>query len=163
MSEQFRELRANFLAGLVKKLDLQTLEYLYWIPMRVTVPAGAGADRLIDIKSDAHFDCDYITGNFQTLGAGGADDGSNHVTVRISDNSNDLKLMNSAVPLDLICSPGRVRTPGVAGDPSNGLFYPFPFKHIFGATGGILAEFQNDSATDIVVNLLFVGVKKRIK
>jgi len=162
LSERFKILKTNFQAGLVEKMDMQSLEWLYWIPLRVTVPAGEGFDQQVDIKSDAHFDCKYITGDFQTK-AGGADDGVNHVTVRISDASNDLKLMNSAVPLDLMCSPGRVRTPGLAGDPSNGLFYPFPFEHIFAANGGILAEFQNDSDDDIIVNLLFVGTKKRVR
>ena len=162
LSNNFGNLKANFQAGVVKKMDYQTLEWLYFIPMRVTVPASSGYDEQIDIKSDAHFQCEYITGDFTTK-SGGVDVGVNQVTVRISDGANDLKLMNSAVPLDLFLSPGRVLAAGVAGNPSGNLFYPFPFKHVFAANGGILAEFQNAGTTDNIVNLLFVGKKLRVR
>lgn len=162
LGADFPVLRANFENRVQRRLDLQTLEWLYWIPMRVLVPAEAGFDTQIDIKSDAHFQCHYITGDYTTI-SDDVDQGTNLCTVRISDGSNDLKLMNSAVPLDLMLSPGRVRFPGVAGDPSGQLFYPFPFFHTFGANGAILAEFQNSGLTANKVNLLFVGKKLRAR
>jgi len=163
LSEGYPVTKMNFEAAVRRRLDMQTLEWLYWIPLRVTVPASQGSDITVDIKSDAHFQCQYLTGSFTTLGAGGADVGVNQVTARISDGANDLRLMDSAVPLDLFCSPGRVLSPGVAGNPSNSLFYPFPFFHTFAANGSILVEFQNSGATDNLVNLLFVGKKLRAK
>lgn len=163
VSPYFPEIKANFQAAVMKRMDLQTLEWLYPIPMTSTVPAGDGDDQEVDIKSDAHFECFYITGDFTTLNVDGADDGVNHVSVRISDQSNDLKLMNAAIPMNLFLSPGRVRAAGVAGDIGSNLFYPFPFHHTFAASGGILAEFQNDAETDNLVHLLFWGQKLRVR
>lgn len=158
----FPQLRANFNAEVDRKLGMRQLEWLFAIPVQIVVPANGGApDLTIDIKSDAHFECHYITGNFTTLNEAGADDGTNHISLRITDGSNDLKLMNNFIPANLILSPGRVLAAGVAGNPSSNLFYPFPFYHIFPASGGIVIESQNDGATDNVLNLLFWGKKLR--
>lgn len=159
---QYNALKANFHAEVERKLGMRNLEWLYAIPAQITVPANAGGpDTTIDIKRDAHFECFFITGSFTTLNAAGADDGANHVSIRISDGSNDLKLMDNFIPASLFLSPGRVLAPGTAGNPSNQLFYPFPFYHIFPANGGIVIETQNGGATDNVLNLLFWGRKLR--
>lgn len=162
LSPAFPILKKNFDADVTHRLDMQTLEWLYWIPMRVVVPASSGADGDVDIKSDAHFECFYVTGDYTTK-SGGVDVGVNQMTVRISDKSSDLKLMNSSVPLNLFLSPGRSLVAGVAGNPSSSLFYPFPFHHIFGSSGGILAEFDNVGTTENIANLLFVGRKLRVE
>lgn len=159
----FNSLKANFKAAVNKRLDTQTLEWLYIVPASIVIPAGEGADVLSDVKADAHFQCQMVTGNYTTLAAGPVDDGTNHCTVRISDASNDLRLMDSPVPLDLFLSPGRVLSAGIAGDPSNALFYPVPFFHTFTASGGILCEFQNQSDYANTVNLLFIGKKLRAR
>lgn len=159
---QYEALKANFNADVERKLGLRNLEWIFAIPAQITVPANAGGpDLTIDIKRDAHFECFFITGSFTTLNAAGADDGTNHISLRISDGSNDLKLMDNFVPASLFLSPGRVLSAGVAGNPSNQLFYPFPFYHIFPANGAIIVESQNNGATANVINLLFWGRKLR--
>lgn len=136
---------------------------LHWEPYSIVVPklADGGIEDSIEIKSDYHFDCLWMTGNFTTLiddGQGAAeDDGTNHITVRIFDDSTDLKIMRKPVALDLFLSPGRVLSTGVTGDPSGHLFVPIPFKHIFGAKGGIEIELRNNSDWPNTVNFLFGG------
>lgn len=161
--KDFETLKAEFMKQTQHELDMQTLRWLYFIPVHSVVPANDGDDQQVDIKSDAHFKCLWVTGDYTTLGEGPADVGACQLTVRVSDASQDLKLMNSAVPLDLFLSPGRVLNPGVAGNPSNSLFNPFPFGHIFAANGGILCEFQNAASYQNKVNLLFVGLKLRAR
>ncbi len=160
----YAALKANFMAEVSRKLGMRTLEWLYVIPARIVVPAGAGGpDLTIDIKRDAHFECFFVTGDFTTLtdDEGTVDDGLNHISLRFSDGSNDLKLMDNFVPANLFLSPGRTLAPGVTGNPTNQLFYPFPFYHIFPANGGIVIESQNSGGAENVVNLLFWGKKLR--
>lgn len=152
-------LRASFNADVSRKLGIRTLEWLFCIPVQLTIPALGGADISIDVKRDAHFECYFITGDFQTRNVAGADDGVNHVSLRISDGSNDLKLMENFIPANLFLSPGRTLTTGVAGNPTNQLFYPFPFYHIFPANGSIIVEGANNGAFANVTNLLFWGKK----
>lgn len=159
----FPDIRANFQMEVARKLGLRTLEWLFAIPFRMTVPANGNDDDQVDIKPDAHFECFYITGDFQTRNAAGADDGVNHISIRITDGSNDLKLMENFIPANLFLSPGRTLASGVAGNPTNQLFYPFPFHHIFPANGSIIIEATNNGATDNVLNLLFWGKKLRAK
>lgn len=163
LPEDFPEIRAQFDSDVEYRRAMQKLAWLYWIPIRMTIPANGEDDETLKIKSDAHFECHLITGDYTTLDVAGADSGVNAITVRISDQSNDLKLFNSAVPMNLFSSPGRVLSVGVLGNPSNSLFYPAPFYHIFGASGGILCEFYNSAATDNIVNLNFFGRKLRAK
>lgn len=154
-------IRAAFNADVSRKLGLRTLEWLFAIPLQLQIPAGGGADISIDIKRDAHFECYFLTGSFTTLNVAGADDGVNHVSIRISDGSNDLKLMENFIPANLFLSPGRTMSPGVAGNPTNQLFYPFPFYHIFPANGSIIVEGANNGGTQNTLNLLFWGKKLR--
>lgn len=157
----YPRIKANFQQVLRRRLGLQKLEWLYAIPFNGIVPANDGLEREVDIRSDAHFDCRWITGDFTTLNVAGADDDVNHLTVRITDGSNDLRLTESPLPCNLFLSPGRTRAVGVAGNPTNNLFYPFPFEHIFAASGGIVLDFRNNGGTNNIVNLLFWGKKLR--
>ncbi len=160
---QYDALRANFMADVQRKLAMRSLEWLFAIPAQLVIPASGGHSIGIDIKSDAHFECFFITGDFTTQIAGNdpPDDGANHCGIRISDGSNDLKLMENFAPANLFLSPGRVLAPGVTGNPSNQLFYPFPFYHIFPASGSIILEGQNSATAENTVNLLFWGKKLR--
>lgn len=156
----FEYLKANFDAGVLERMLMRRLEWFFVIPARLVVPALGNLDLTIDIKSDAHFDCRFITGDFTTLN-GGADAGTNFLSCRFTDASNDLKLSDAFVPLNLMLSPGRVISAGIAGNPSNQLFYPFPFEHVFPASGGIGLEVANSGSTINVSNLLFWGKKLR--
>jgi len=152
-----------------QRLD-QFFEWLFWKPFSITVPPGAnGIDRELDIKADGHFKCEVVTGNFTTLiddplnPGTTIDDGTNHLTVQILDGSNELRLFDGQVPLDLFLTPGRVLSQPsplvIAGNPSNALFYPTGMKHIFGAKGSIDLRFRNNSTVANTVNLLFMGYK----
>lgn len=156
----YQQLKANFNADVIRKLGLRQLEWLYTIPFQLSFPVGGGDDTSIDIKRDAHFECCFITGDFTTLNTGGVDNGVCVTSLRISDGSNDLKLMDSFIPTNLFMSPGRQLAAGIAGNPSQQLFYPFPFRHIFPANGAIIVEGQNSGGLNIV-NGLFWGKKLR--
>ena len=160
LMSEYGIIRPNYVQNLKRKLALQKLEWLYSIPFNGIVPANDGLERQVDIRSDAHFECHLITGDFTTLDED-LDDDINHLTVRISDGSNDLRLMESPVPLNLFLSPGRTASTVAAGNPTNQLFFQFPFEHIFVASGGIVLDFRNNASTDNTVNLLFWGKKLR--
>lgn len=143
----------------IKQLEIdQFFEWTFWQPFSIQVPANGSIEREIDIKSDGHFKVLCVTGNYTTLD-GGVDDGTNHLTLQLLDGSDELRLFSGPVPLDLFLSPGRVLAPGVAGNPSQQLFYPIEFGHIFGAKGSISMRFANNASDINTVNLLFLGKK----
>ena len=61
----------------------------------------------------------------------GADDGVNHLSMRLNDTGRSLKLFEEFIPCSLFMSPGRTRTTGIAGDPSHQLFFPIEFDYTF--------------------------------
>lgn len=141
----------------------QFFEWLLLEPFSIVVPANGGIEREIDIKSGSHHKILYLTGNYTTLidnpeDPGNAlDDGTNHITVRFTDGSDDLMLDTGPNPLDLVLSPGRVLSSGITGDRSNQLFTFFPFDHIFGSKGAIRMNFENNADWPNTVNLLYIG------
>lgn len=149
---------AKYIEELKKK---QFYEWMHWEPYSKTVPANAGIEDEVEIKSGQHFKTAILTGNFTTLiddGQGAAlDDGTNHMTIAFLDGSTEIKLSAAPVPLDLCLTPGRVLATGVTGNPSGQLFWPFPFPHIFGAKGSIQFALRNNADWPNTVNLLFVG------
>ena len=155
------QLESNFDASVLARIYSRKLEWLFVIPFSLVVPASGGNDDEVNIRSDAHFQSEFITGDFTTLNAGPVDAGANLLSLRITDLSNDLKLMDDFIPLNLFLSPGRVLSPGVAGNPSQALFYPIPFQHLFPANGGIGVEAQNTGTFQNTFNLLFWGRKLR--
>jgi len=160
--EFLKTIETNFDATVLEKVFMRKLEWLFLIPFQLVVPASAGADDEVSIKSDAHFQSEFVTGDFTTLDEDPAVDvGVNGLSIRLTDLSNDLKLMDDFVPLNLFLSPGRVLSPGIAGNPSSSLFYPMPFRHLFPANGGLAIEAQNAFAADNTFNLLFWGTKLR--
>jgi len=161
MQPAFEYLQANFDAAVLERLYDRRLEWFFVIPIRIVVPASGNNDVTVDIKSGAHFDSRFVTGDFTTLNVGPVDAGTNLMSARFTDASNDLKLSDAFVPLNLMLSPGRSLSAGVAGNASNSLFYPFPFEHIFPASGGIGIEVANAGTFQNVVNFLFWGKKLR--
>lgn len=155
----------DFAAYIRKLKHDQFYEWLHLEPYSITLTANEGREDEIDIKSDAHFKTQIITGNFTTLiddpqnPGTDIDDGTNHITIAFLDGSNELKLSAAPIPADLLLTPGRVLSSLITGDPSNQLFYPFPFGHIFGAKGSIQLSLRNNSTTSNTLNLLFVGTK----
>lgn len=127
------------------------------------VPANGSTTKEIAISADAHFRCLNFTGNFTTLNAGGADDGVNHLSCRLEDTGRSLRLFDDFIPLSLFMSPGRTLSSGIAGDPSNQLFYPIEFDYTFLANSTIELSMKNDGATDNVFKWCFHGTKYRVQ
>lgn len=121
----------------------------------------AGDTIPVAVSSFGAFRVLFMTGNFQTLDNAGADDGVNHVSMRMNDTGRSLKLFTEFTPCSLFMSPGRTRTTGVAGDPSNQLFFPIEFDYTFIPNSTIEMEMRNDSTTSILVKIAFHGIRYR--
>lgn len=123
------------------------------------VPAGGQTNPApkAHINNNVVFWCVGFTGRFTTL-SGGADVGVCQVDIKIKDTGKDVDIIRDFIPLDILIAPGRVRSPGVAGDPSHQVFYPGFINHIFLPESDIQVE-MSSSATDDenTVNLDFFG------
>lgn len=127
------------------------------------VPAAGSTTLAIQITNDADFLNLQITGGFTTMIAGepNEDDGVNHISFNITDENRNIKLFNTLVPANLVFSPGRQRSSGFAGDPSNQLFYPKEFIYPFKGGGQIIIDLSNDSDADNGFWIAFWGTKFR--
>lgn len=126
------------------------------------VGAGGAAQLSISVSSDAHFRCRYITASYTTLDVGGADGGANGITMQLVDQGRSLTLFDDQISAELFSSPGRQRSSGVAGDPSNQLFYPIDFDYMFLANSTIFCDLRNTLATANTFNICFHGSKYRV-
>ena len=123
------------------------------------VPANSSTTVQVNITAEAAFHCQCFTGSFTTLGAGGADDGVNHLSCKLSDSGRSITLFSDFIPLSLFLSPGRRRTSAVAGDAGNQLFFPVEFDYTFAPVSTIVLDLKNDSATDNTFEWAFLGEK----
>jgi len=121
----------------------------------------AGDTIPVKVSSFGAFRCLFFTGSFQTLDDAGADDGVNHCSMRLNDTGRSLKLFEDFIPCSLFMSPGRTRTTGQAGDPSNQLFFPIDFDYTFLPNSVIEMEMKNDSDTSNLVQICFHGIRYR--
>lgn len=123
-------------------------------------PTGGAAEAQINISSSEHFYSEFVTISYNTLDAGGLDDGVTHLSVQIRDSAGSLTLTDQQVPLELLAAPGRQRTTAVAGDPSLPLHIQgFPFPYLWEASGNIIMDFRNNIDADQVVNVAWHGWK----
>lgn len=136
-------------------------KFQYPLSGTVTPLTQAGSVLLTrNIQNDADFLCLDMTCTFQTLTAGPADSGVNNLSFKIKDGASQLSLVDDFVDLGTVATPGRVRTLGVAGDPSNALGIPgFPFLHLFRASGQIQLELRNPGTVAEDVKFTFDGYK----
>ena len=158
-----------------KILAMQNLQYQEKLLLEDTVPANTSKLGKVSVSSLGHFYCLYITGHFTTLyeqaenGAETVDDGISHLRGKLSDGSNQRQLFNDYIPLDLFCSPGRVKdeaynfvisqpTAALAA-PSNNLFYPLAFQYMFTVNSDILFDVKNDSNNENTYALVFHGIR----
>lgn len=138
-------------------MDFATVRRLnarkFFYTLSGTVPAAngvqAGALELNQpIQQGFHFWSEVQTITFSTLNNAGADDGVCLLTAQFKDGANQLGLSNTFVDLATLSAPGRQRSPGVAGDPSNQLStVGIPFPHLWLGTGSIIADLRNGSNT----------------
>lgn len=126
------------------------------------IPANDQQTFNVAISADAHFLNTFFTGDVTTLDAGGADGGQVQCSCQLFDNGRNLNLFDNPIPLSLFLSPGRTRASGIAGDPSNSLFFPIEFNYVFLASSTIRLVMTNAAATDNVFRWCFMGYKYRI-
>lgn len=149
-----------------KMLALQNVQYSEKILLEDSVPAGQSKLGKTAISNLGHFYCQYITGHFETLALDEAtvvDTGVNYLRGQLVDGAGQKKLFNDYIPLDLILSPGRVKsanaTDPTAGDPSHSLFYPLQFEYLFAANSDILFDVKNDSDKVLSYSIVFHGIR----
>ncbi len=138
-------------------MDFQTVRRLsarkFMVTLSGLAPAfngpQAGVLELIQpIQQGFHFWSEILTISFTTLNNAGADDGVNRLTCQFKDGANQLGLSNTFVDLSTLAAPGRQRSIGVAGDPSNQLAtVGIPFPHLWLGTGSVNADLRNSSNT----------------
>jgi len=126
------------------------------------IPANGTNTLTIPITSDADFLCKEVTGNFSTLSGAAVDAGVNGISFNITDEGRNIKLFNTQIPASLVFSPGRTRSPGVAGDPSSSLFYPKEFIYPFLASSSIIIELSNILPYENIFKIAFFGTKYRV-
>lgn len=165
-----------------KVKDIQIVQYANFIHVKGTCPKvddGGTINALLKISNIGDFLTSKITGTFTSIvedpnNAGNpADDGTNHLSVKITDTGNSIELTDTHIPMDLFLTPGRVRKMGVnvdaagagiAPDPSQPLFWPVNMEYIFAANTEINFEFKNDSdwANDFAICLHGTRIRSRI-
>lgn len=158
-------------AGKIK--DLQMRQHFSAIIIQGTVPAVAAGGALtakFNLASYGDFLCSDITGMYSSLvdsGAGAAvDDGTNHLSARLSDGQGGIQLFDDYIPLNLFLTPGRQRTMGVLLDAAGGvppaslpLFFPKQLVHLFPANNDIVLDVRNDSDWPNKFKIAFWGTR----
>lgn len=144
--------------------DLENVQYTEWLFMEDTVPKGGQSLGITNVSSLGHFYLYQITGDFSTLKDDGAaaaqDDGVSHLRGKFIDGGNDKALFNTYIPLDLWCTPGRVKdAQDITGANSNNLFEPLRFIYMFPANSDIQLDVKNDSDWPNSYRLCFHGVR----
>jgi hypothetical protein len=158
----------NLLEKAINPKDLFAIQnYQYQEKLILTDEVPAGSTRLgkVSITNLGHFLCTRITGNYETITDVGAgvinDDGVSHLRGKIIDQCTNRALTNDYVPLDLILTPGRVKTSksaNVLTDPaSSAVFWPDEFIYLFTVNSDISIDVKNDGNTAIKYNICFHG------
>lgn len=148
-----------------KLFDVQNKQYTEKLLLEDTVPAGQSKLGSIQITNLGDFYCQFLTGHFETLDLDGTikDDGVSHLRGQLVDGSNQRRLFNDYIPLDLFLTPGRVKSAlsvNVLTDPaSNALFFPQYFEYLFSVNGSIQFDVKNDSDTPITYAVVFHGYR----
>lgn len=125
-------------------------------PVTLSVAPNVDAQEQAEIPANSHFLCQRITGTFTTLD-GGADIGVNQISFKVFDTGKSLPQFENFIDANLVLTPGRIRSAGVAGDPGNQLFYPDEFIHVFSATSKIQVTARTESDDTNSLKLVFHG------
>ena len=131
--------------------------------MEGEVPANDGDTFDTGISTDSIFCCEQITGSFTTLTAVDTDGGVSTMSGKLSDNGRPLPLFSDFIDFALWLSPGRSRSSGVAGDPSNALFYPIDFGYAFMEKSTIQLQVKNSAPYKNSFKIAFIGYNKKLK
>jgi hypothetical protein len=138
-----------------------------------TIPAGKQLRNITNISHLGDFLCIYITGSYTTLVLDEGDIIDNGVCSlrgQLYDGTGNRQLFNDFIPFDLILSPGRIKDGAalnvfedygtvVRADPSQQVFYPMEFQHLFDVNSTIFIDVKNDSDADNSFNICFHGIR----
>lgn len=122
--------------------------------------AGASSDLpQKQIQNGFHFWSEFLTITYNTLADGGAaDDGVNRFTAQFKSGANQIGLSNDLIDLATIATPGRQRTVGIAGDPSQPLHIQgFPWPYLYEATGSIIVDLRKSGTSTQTVRFVWTG------
>jgi len=123
------------------------------------VPATSTSDLpQKQIQNGFHFWSEILTITYGTIADGGTDDGVNRFTAQFKSGSNQIGLSNDFIDLACIAAPGRQRTIGVAGDPSNSLHIAgFPWPYLYEATGSIIVDLRKSGTSTQTCKFVWTG------
>jgi hypothetical protein len=153
--------------------SIKRRQYADKVILSGTVVAGATTRFTASITSLGDFYSLFITGRFTTLALAGndiVDDGVCALRGSLIDGTGSRKMFNDFIPLDLLFSPGRIKSAlaennsvdfgtVLRADPANNLFYPYEFQHMFDVNSTIIFEVKNDSDADNSFDLVFHGLR----
>jgi hypothetical protein len=140
-----------------KNIDDMSWIRMEWLSFSRDIAANTTGNGPVGISDNGDFHCKYLGGQYTTQVAGPADGGACLVSIQITDNGKRWQIFDNLVPMSLFANPGRQRVSGVAGDPSNPLFYPIEFPYIFTSGTSIRIDFANASAFANNFWLVFYG------
>jgi hypothetical protein len=138
-----------------------------------TIPAGKQLRNIVNISHLGDFLCVYITGSYSTLALNNGDiidNGACSLRGQLYDGTGNRQLFNDFIPFDLILSPGRIKDRTalntiadygtiVRADPSQQVFYPMEFQHLFDVNSTIFIDVKNDSDADNSFSICFHGIR----
>lgn len=125
--------------------------------LQATVPALGTAFPSKTIQNGFHFFAELLTIVYPTIQTG-VDDGVTRLSGVFKSGTNQIGLSSGPIDLATIAAPGRQRTVGIAGDPSNALNIPgFPFPYLFESNGAIAVDLANAADTAAIAKFTWTG------
>jgi len=110
------------------------------------------------IQNGFHFWSEFLTITYPTISSAGLDDGVNNLSAQFKSGSNQIGLSNDFIDLATIAVPGRQRSPGLAGDPSQPLnIQGFPWPYLYEATGAIMVDLRKTGTSVETVRFVWTG------
>lgn len=140
-------------------LEDMNFQRMQWVTFSKAIAANTSGSDAVKVSDDGHFKSYYLGGQYTTLTAESTDGGACTTSIRIVDNGRRWNIMDNLTPMSLFCSPGRQRSSGIAGDPSNPLFYPVEFPYFFMAGTSFQVEYTNTAAYANTIWIILYGDK----
>lgn len=140
---------------------------VFTIPLTAALPQGQVVPMQEDLQADFHFFSETWTVTYPTRQNVGSppvltDDGVTRLSARFKDKSHAINLTTeNFLDLATLGAPGRQRSAGLTGDPSQQLHISgIDWPYLYAAKGGIVVETSNNSNVDFAagdVNYTFKG------
>jgi hypothetical protein len=131
-----------------------------------TIPANGCSLFKVSVSNDGHFLSQFLTGKYTTLATVNnvtVDTGVSYLRGLIRDQGTNKPLFNDFIPLDLFCSPGRMKSDlstTLSTDPAaSPLFYHYKLEHLFTINSDISIEVKNDSNQANKFSICFHGIR----